>query len=218
MQRYASSFERGTVIRARNDAPLTDDQLRAGCPSIFAEHAHESRSDRYVQIPTHKIVTALRRFDYQPFAAAQAATRDDSKRGYTKHMIRFRHRSIETKGDSAFEIILLNDHAGGMSYKMIPGLFRFICFNGLLAGETFAEHKARHSGDAIEKVIEGCGNVLQLAPKVIEARDRMRATRYTHASGATRWQSWSSKPHTSSSSACRGSTRKPVTSAWTKPK
>ncbi|EEF6566847.1 DUF945 domain-containing protein, partial [Salmonella enterica] len=32
------------------------------------------------------------------------------------------------------EIILLNSHDGSSSYQMVPGLFRFICTNGLVCG------------------------------------------------------------------------------------
>jgi hypothetical protein len=38
----------------RSDAPLSNDEIARVAPSIFAEEAHDSRSDRYLYIPTSK--------------------------------------------------------------------------------------------------------------------------------------------------------------------
>jgi hypothetical protein len=40
------------AISANQALPLSDDQLRRVTPSLFAEAAHESRSDKYAYIPT----------------------------------------------------------------------------------------------------------------------------------------------------------------------
>ncbi|PKM38203.1 MAG: hypothetical protein CVV06_01950 [Gammaproteobacteria bacterium HGW-Gammaproteobacteria-10] len=51
MSTLCSRFSAGSpVIRA--DYPLTNDVLRSSVPSIFADTAHGSRSDRYAYIPT----------------------------------------------------------------------------------------------------------------------------------------------------------------------
>ena len=47
--------------------PLADDQIRAVAPSIFAEDAHDSRSERYAYIPTSNVLTQLRKNGFQPF-------------------------------------------------------------------------------------------------------------------------------------------------------
>ncbi|MEN9476374.1 MAG: hypothetical protein RLZZ300_515, partial [Pseudomonadota bacterium] len=45
----------------RSDHPLSDEQIRAVAPSIFAQAAHESRSARYTYIPTIEVLAGLRR-------------------------------------------------------------------------------------------------------------------------------------------------------------
>ncbi|EBA7968526.1 DUF945 domain-containing protein, partial [Salmonella enterica] len=40
----------------------------------------------------------------------------------------------QINGKEVPEIILLNSHDGSSSYQMVPGLFRFICTNGLVCG------------------------------------------------------------------------------------
>ena len=76
------------------------------------------------------------------------------------------HGSLRNTDGDSFEIVLVNANDGTSAYQMIPGFFRFICENGLMAGETFGEVKVRHSGDAIGAVIEGAYRVLEDAPQV----------------------------------------------------
>ena len=57
----------------RGDQPLSEDQMRAAAPSIFAEGKHASRSARYTYIPTIEVLRGLRREGFEPFTVAQAA-------------------------------------------------------------------------------------------------------------------------------------------------
>ena len=163
--RYMRGMSCGGLVTGE---ALTDDQLRAAVPSIFATSAHESRSDRFVAVPTIDVLTGLRKEGFDPFFAQQANTRIEGKAAFTKHMMRLRHRSITNAEGEAFEIILINANDGTSSYQMVPGFFRFVCANGLMVGDSFNEVKVRHSGDAIDEVIEGAFTVLEDAPKVAE--------------------------------------------------
>lgn len=163
--RFMRGMSTGGV--ATGDA-LTDDQLRKYVPSIFATEAHESRSDRFVPVPTIDVLTELRKEGFDPFFAQQANTRIEGKAAFTKHMLRLRHRSITNREGEAFEIVLVNANDGTSSYQMIPGFFRFVCANGLMVGDSFNEVKVRHSGNAIHEVVEGAYTVLEDAPVVAE--------------------------------------------------
>ncbi|MDO1698258.1 DUF932 domain-containing protein, partial [Escherichia coli] len=66
------------------------------------------------------------------------------------------------------EIILLNSHDGSSSYQMLPGMFRFVCQNGLICGQTFGEVRVPHKGDVVNKVIEGAYEVLGLFERMDE--------------------------------------------------
>nr|WP_253380318.1 DUF932 domain-containing protein [unidentified bacterial endosymbiont] len=107
-------------------------------PSVFSEEKHESRSERYTYIPTITLLDNLQREGFQPFFACQTRVRDLNKRDHTKHMLRLR-REGQITGKQVPEIILLNSHDGSSSYQILPGLFRFVCQNGLVCGETFGE-------------------------------------------------------------------------------
>ncbi len=172
MQLSSRFASRSPVLRA--DQPLSDDQIRSVAPSIFAEDKHASRSERYAYIPTGAVLAELRKEGFQPFMVCQTRVRDEGKREHTKHMVRLRHAE-QINGEEANEIILLNSHDGTSSYQMLAGMFRFVCKNGLVCGDTVADLRIPHKGDVVGHVIEGAYDVLDGFDLVRERRDEMRA-------------------------------------------
>lgn len=158
----------------RSHQPLTNEQLAAVVPSIFAAEAHDSRSERYTYIPTIQVLNSLRREGFEPFFACQTKVRDDAKRDHTKHMLRLRHVS-QIVGREANEIILLNSHDGTSSYQMMTGVFRFVCQNGMVCGDTFSEVRVHHKGDIVSNVIEGAYEVLHNFDLAKEQSDGMKS-------------------------------------------
>lgn len=75
----ASRFASGSSV-LRSHFPLTDDAIRAVAPSIFAEAAHDSRSERYSYIPTSAVLDELRGEGFQPFFVCQTRVRHDDRR------------------------------------------------------------------------------------------------------------------------------------------
>ncbi len=171
MQLASRFAPRSPILRA--DRPLSDDQIRAVVPSIFAETPHESRSERYSYIPTASVLAELRSAGFLPFMVCQTRVRHEDRREYTKHMLRLRHAS-QINGDEANEIILLNSHDGTSSYQMLAGMFRFVCHNGLVCGDTLADVRVPHKGNVAQQVIEGAYEVLKGFERVQESRDTMR--------------------------------------------
>lgn len=170
--RLASRFGRVNLIR--RDRPLTHDEMMYHVPSVFSAEKHESRSERYICIPTITLLESLQREGFQPFFACQTRVRDPGKREHTKHMLRLR-REGQITGKQVPEIILLNSHDGSCSYQMLPGLFRGVCTNGLVCGQSFGEVRVPHRGNVVENVIEGAYEVLAVFDRVEEKRDAMES-------------------------------------------
>jgi Domain of unknown function (DUF932) len=157
----------------RSDAPLTDEQIRNVAPSIFAEAAHDSRSDRYALIPTIDVLNSLRREGFQPFMAMQTKVRGADKREHAKHMIRLRHAN-QVRGPEWNEIVLVNSHDGTSSYQMFGGIFRQICSNGMICGESVADVRIQHKGNVVDKVVEGAHLVLDGFGLITEHKESMQ--------------------------------------------
>ncbi len=168
----ASRFGRNSCSY-RSPSPLSDDKLRQVAPSIFAEAAHDSRSERYTYIPTSTVLAGLRKEGFEPFMVCQTRVRDEGKRDFTKHMLRMRH-ATQINDAEANEVILLNSHDGTSSYQMLAGMFRFACSNGLVFGDTMADVRVRHKGQIVDEVIDGAFEVLDGFKLVRESRDAMQ--------------------------------------------
>ena len=158
----------------RSETPLSDDQIRRVAPSIFADAPHESRSERYAYIPTAAVLTELRKEGFQPLMVCQTRVRNEGRREHTKHMLRLRHAN-QINAREANEIILLNSHDGTSSYQLLGGMFRFVCNNGLVCGDTVGDVRVPHKGDVAGHVIEGAYQVLGGFEQAQESRESMQA-------------------------------------------
>jgi hypothetical protein len=149
------------------------DQLRDMAPSAFATEPHSSRSARFAYIPTSGIIEAMMKEGFQPFKATQSGSRIEGKAEFTKHMIRFRHISNTAEllkvGDKIPEVVLVNAHDGTSTYQLMSGIFVLLCSNGLMVADgTIESLKVQHTGNIVDKVIEGSFQIVKQAPKALE--------------------------------------------------
>jgi len=159
----------------RKNMPLTNEEMITVAPSIFAPDAHESRSSKYTYIPTINILEGLRNEGFMPFMVAQSSSRIEGKTQYTKHMIRLRQYN-EIAKEMAHEIILVNSHDGTSSYQVRAGMFRMVCANGLVSGDTIEDVKIRHSGNIKDSVIEAAYEIVDRFQYVDQDIDLMKST------------------------------------------
>lgn len=152
---------------------LDNEALYRHVPSIFAREAHDSRSERYVYVPTIDIVEGLRREGWFPFFAVQSVPRDGSRHGHAKHMLRLR-RDDGIGEPEAAEVIIVNSHDGTSSYQMFAGMLRFVCTNSLVAGERFEDVRVPHKGNIQHDIIEGVYTVAEDFPRLIDASETMK--------------------------------------------
>ncbi|WP_048961315.1 DUF932 domain-containing protein [Enterobacter bugandensis] len=170
--RLASRFGRTNQIR--RDRPLTRDELIQHVPSVFGEDKHGSRSPSYTYIPTITLLENLQREGFRPFFACQSRVRDPDRREHTKHMLRLR-RAGQINGQQVPEIIILNSHDGASSFQLLPGIFRSVCTNSLVCGQSFGEIRVPHRGNVVERVIEGAYEVLDIFDRVEDKREAMES-------------------------------------------
>ena len=153
---------------------LSDEQLYKIAPSVFALEAHESRSDKFVPVPTIDILNQLRKEGFECVGAKQSVSRDPGKQAFTKHLLRLRRVNDGKEyqvGDSVFEILLRNANDGTAAYDLLGGLFRIVCKNSLVRQTSTVDAvKVRHNGKhVINDVIEGTYRVLDQAEAALVA-------------------------------------------------
>ena len=157
---------------SRGNRVLTDEELRNYAPSIFATEPYHAVSDRYRFLPTIDVVNGLRENGFVPVKANQSKSRIAGKQEYTKHIVRFRQEKDlqAVEGKEVFEVVLINSHDRTSSYQLMLGVYRVVCANGLIVGDTFSKIKTIHVGDKnlLQEVINASKELISHAPQVQE--------------------------------------------------
>jgi hypothetical protein len=70
------------------------------------------------------------------------------------------------------EVVLVNSHDGTSRYKVMAGLLRLVCLNGMLVSDKeLASVSIPHKGDILGQVIEGSFEVLSESRRAIDMAD-----------------------------------------------
>jgi hypothetical protein len=175
MTRLASTFGRGSRdLQARPGEFLSEEEMRARLPAIFADDKHDSRSDRYTYVSTMDLLRGLAKEGFKPTFAIQANARNADMLGHTKHLIRLRRDFSLAKPDVP-EIVMLNSHGGQSSAQLFGGWFRFMCMNGMVVGDTIDEVRVQHKGDIVSDVVDGAYSIVERLGEVGDSVERMKA-------------------------------------------
>ncbi|HRZ57255.1 MAG TPA: DUF932 domain-containing protein [Candidatus Paceibacterota bacterium] len=155
---------------------LDEESLRRQAPSIFATGPMSGVSHRYAFVPTIRIMSGLRGMDWVPVAVEEQRIRNEARRGFQKHLVRFRRaEQMETLDEWNVELVLVNSHDAGCAYQLHAGIYRRICSNGLVIGETGWEAiRFRHAGLEPEKVVQASNRLIEFMPRVGELVNRFQ--------------------------------------------
>lgn len=171
----AQTFGIPTRIRGSRN-PITLDDIQRVAPSAFAVEPYQGMSSRYSYIPTSDVIRGMMAAGFQPFAAQQSRTAIEDRKAYTKHLIRFRHPDTAiTVGGIHPEIVLINSHDGSSAYKLMAGLFRLVCGNGMIVADSMIESVSlRHSGNVIQEAAERSLGLISRMPETMDTVARWR--------------------------------------------
>ncbi len=136
--------------------------------SIVADNPYSRVSDKYNLIPTTRIVNTLDSLGWYPVQASEVNCRNANRKGFQKHLLRFRNDSLpQISGGNLPEIVLTNSHDGKASFCIMAGIFRLVCSNGLIiADSTFQSYKIRHMGYTDQAVREAVASVCDSTPQI----------------------------------------------------
>lgn len=145
---------------------LSWDTLRHRAPSIFAPGPMQGVSDRYAFVPTARIVAGLRETNWVPVDVEEQRIRQEKRRGFQKHLIRFRLAAqIASLDEWNIELVLVNSHDGGCAYRLHAGIYRRICSNGLVVSDGgFEALRFRHAGLTPEVVVMASLQLMEALP------------------------------------------------------
>ena len=162
---------------------LTDTDLGAEAPSVFSRGPMAGLSNRYAFVPTGEIVQALREREWVPVSVEQQRVRNEARRGFQKHLIRFRRKEqMQTLEEWNPELVLTNSHDALCAYVLQVGIYRRICSNGLVVSDqSFEAIRFRHAGLEPEAVVQASFRILEFVPKLGGLIERFRNRMLTSA-------------------------------------
>jgi hypothetical protein len=157
--------------------PLTPKELEERAPSIFTTQPSNKVTSKYSFIPTVQVVEDLNKLGWEPFQASQRKSREVQDSLFTKHLIRFRNKSIGQLGDSLPEVVLTNSHDGRNSFSLHAGLFRLVCSNGLvIADQTFEQVKIKHQWYNMTEIQKVVNSMIAKIPSIVTNINTMDQT------------------------------------------
>ena len=132
--------------RNENQTALSFADIVSDCPAVWTNTASPETSGKYGFVNTYQAMEVLGDFGFRPVNAAQQPSRKPENKPFAMHMISFAHDDDlrNPYNETRPEIILYNSHDGKSALKLFAGAFRFICSNGIVAGDGF-QSKMRHS-------------------------------------------------------------------------
>lgn len=142
--------------------------------TINQTQAHENVGSRYQMVPTSTMLEILGDHGWVPSKVLEGGSR--KYHGFQKHIVRLRNESQlpVVVGEYVPELVLFNSHMGSAAFKLMAGVFRLVCANGLVTGESFSERSVRHTGFAVEKAEQAIREITAQMPKTIDVVEGMR--------------------------------------------
>lgn len=127
-------------------------------------------TEKYSHVKTQDVIGRLESQGFQVTNKTFTRPRKSEKQGFQKHMIRMTHQDLVLKGvgDSRPELVIVNSHDGSTSIKFLLGVFRLVCSNGLIVGQTFGGVSIRHVGDVWSRIDTGLDEIKERIPLVAE--------------------------------------------------
>jgi hypothetical protein len=138
-----------------------------------------STSGKYQFISTHEIIDVLAGHGWMPSAVQESRVIKAEKQGFQKHLVRFRKTDLMS-AEVAPEIVLYNSHDATSSIQFSAGLFRFICLNGMVVGDSLTPtFKINHRGYTAEKVNDALSYMVNQLPDLTNTVETFRAIELT---------------------------------------
>jgi hypothetical protein len=123
-----NSKGRVTLKEGTDMLGLSDTAIRERSHAYFKCNAHERVSGEYSFVPTYIVGEDMKRLDWYPYSVRDAAVRSVEKIGYSRHIVRFRHRDYldsngKLRADSVVpEIVMTNGHDGYTKLQVHAGI------------------------------------------------------------------------------------------------
>lgn len=148
---------------------LSIDDVQAKAPAALYDGHSDGLSDRYGEVDTKQVIEIMQDYGFGITQAAQKKPRKAEARFVAEHLLSFAPRvdSYLRTDEARPEIVIYNSRNGLSSLKIFTGAFRFICSNGMIAGEGMMQ-KVRHTKTQIVGVEDAIRHSAEALPTIMD--------------------------------------------------
>ena len=139
---------------------------------VEAEHGAGTVSNRYGFISTRTLLDSLATEGFAARSIRVARTTKQERQGFQRHVVRLQHADLMPmqKDEYRPEIVLTNSHDATCSLRLTLGIYRLVCTNGLVVGETMFTERFVHRQINVDRVNEAA---IALSKKIPMMADRV---------------------------------------------
>lgn len=132
---------------------------KIACPTEALTPA-SSTSSRYTFGDSAHLIKHMLSIGYEHQGTSVAKVKNKENAGFQKHLMLFSNDALRIDDNNHMQIMVTNSHDGKSSLRINLGIYRTVCANGLVVGDTFTEYRIRHDrptflsdvNSAIEKI------------------------------------------------------------------
>lgn len=158
--------------------------LERNAYSALANRRGGKTSESYAFISTKTIVDTLENRGWKLAAANEAKVRKEGRRGFQRHVLRFRNplfkiNPLNPDDASLPEIVVVNSHDGTSALKIMFGIFRIACANGLIMGSSLDTLRVVHSTNTVKSLDIRIEEMVARLPELIKRVETFTALQLT---------------------------------------
>ena len=167
--------------KIENRDSLNMDELKMICPEIATPEINPALrqklgiTDKYVHVPTEKVIEDVMKLGWTPINAYRVASRG-KRTGTGRHMVKFVNYDFMEEGKTEYpELLLTNSHDGTTAFKLDVGIFRLICSNGMVVkSQDFGSMRVRHYGYDFETIKGAVNSLVEQIPDYLKQVENMK--------------------------------------------
>ena len=140
--------------------------------SYLQDSKHSNVSDRFNVVQAASVGKAMQDNGLSLVSLSTGRAKHDDKTDFQRTLSRYRGPEI---ADGVFlDVIYDSKHMGRGVDRILLGIYRMICTNGLFVGMNFFKHEIRHAGNTYDNLQLGVVAALGMQAKLSRTIERMQ--------------------------------------------
>jgi len=149
--------------------PLSESELMS-YPVLYQTDPHEDASEKYSVIKTIDVIKELRdKYNWYPTSVQVAHTDDEKRKDKTVHCIRLKKfEDLISQKENVVELLIFNSLDRTKIFSISIGVYRYVCENSLVCGDTYEKFTLKHIGDLTENLADIIQKIAEYKPQLEE--------------------------------------------------